>query len=119
MSERRSEHPDQPRAPADVITPPDGYDGADLQTAQEIAAIYGDRPFEPAQAPQPEPEPEPDPIVPPAPVHTKVKWLRLTLLMSGLGLLAAVSTVFGMMMAVASDLPEVEVLDLATRSSKI
>jgi penicillin-binding protein 1A len=52
-------------------------------------------------------------------VHTKIKWLRLGALLSGLGLLAAVSTVFGMMMAVASDLPEVEVLDLATRSSKI
>ena len=119
MSERRSEHPEDPRAQADVITPPDGYDGADLETAHEIAAIYGDGPYEYAHAPEPEPEPEPEPLVPPAPVQTKIKWLRLTLLLSGLGLLAAVSTVFGMMMAVASDLPEVEVLDLATRSSKI
>ena len=34
-------------------------------------------------------------------------------------LLAAVSTVFGMMMAVASDLPEIDVLDVATRQSTI
>src|SRR5687768_16054980 len=76
--ERSSQDPDDPRAPharADVITPPEGYDGADLETARAIAAIYGDRPF---GAADPEPEPEPEPIVPPAPVHTKIKWLRLT-----------------------------------------
>ena len=38
----------------------------------------------------------------------KLKKLRLLALMFGFGLLAAVSTVFGMMMAVASDLPALE-----------
>jgi penicillin-binding protein 1A len=127
--ERSSQDPDTPpragaqHAPADVITPPEGYDGLEIDTAQQIAAIYGDNAFvappPPRGRPEPEPEPEPEPLVPPAPVHTKIKWLRLGALLSGLGLLAAISTVFGMMMAVASDLPEVEVLDLATRSSKI
>ncbi|MDP9134805.1 MAG: transglycosylase domain-containing protein, partial [Actinomycetota bacterium] len=38
----------------------------------------------------------------------KVKKLRLLLILSGLATLALVSTVFGMMMAVASDLPQLE-----------
>ncbi|MGH2876252.1 MAG: transglycosylase domain-containing protein, partial [Solirubrobacteraceae bacterium] len=38
----------------------------------------------------------------------RVKKLRLLSIVIGLGLLAAVSTVFGMMMAVASDLPQIE-----------
>jgi penicillin-binding protein 1A len=38
----------------------------------------------------------------------RVKKLRLTLILGGLGALALVSTVFGMMMAVASDLPKLE-----------
>jgi penicillin-binding protein 1A len=40
--------------------------------------------------------------------HVRIKKLRVFLLLSGLGLLAAVSTVFGAMMAVASDLPSLE-----------
>src|SRR3954466_1468611 len=38
----------------------------------------------------------------------RIRKLRLFLLLLGLGVLAAVSTVFGMMMAVASDLPQLE-----------
>ncbi len=38
----------------------------------------------------------------------KVKKLRLLLILAGLSILAMVSTVFGMMMAVASDLPQLE-----------
>ena len=51
---------------------------------------------------------------PPADVHAfprsrpRVKKLRLLLVLFGLSLLALVSTVFGMMMAVASDLPDLE-----------
>src|SRR5215207_6348056 len=41
-------------------------------------------------------------------VSLRIRKLRVLLLLAGLGLLAAVSTVFGMMMAVASDLPELE-----------
>jgi penicillin-binding protein 1A len=41
-------------------------------------------------------------------VSLRIRKLRVFLLLAGLGLLAAVSTVFGMMMAVASDLPELE-----------
>jgi penicillin-binding protein 1A len=45
---------------------------------------------------------------PPATPVGKVKKLRLALILTGLSLLAMVSTVFGMMMAVASDLPQLE-----------
>jgi len=44
----------------------------------------------------------------PPPARPKVKRLRLTLIVAGLLLLGLVSTVFGMMMAVASDLPQLE-----------
>ena len=40
--------------------------------------------------------------------RVRIRKLRLLLLLIGLGALAAVSTVFGMMMAVASDLPQLE-----------
>jgi penicillin-binding protein 1A len=49
--------------------------------------------------------------------HLRIRKLRLFALLLGLGILAAVSTVFGMMMAVASDLPELE--QPATRNSVI
>src|SRR6476661_6497419 len=43
-----------------------------------------------------------------APVKPRLKWPRLLAILIPLGLLAVVSTVFGMMMAVASDLPNLE-----------
>ena len=49
--------------------------------------------------------------------QVRIRKLRLFALLLGLGILAAVSTVFGMMMAVASDLPELE--QPATRNSII
>src|SRR5215212_1053986 len=45
---------------------------------------------------------------PPPKVPVRIRKLRVLALLAGLGLLAAVSTVFGMMMAVASDLPTLE-----------
>src|SRR5205823_882239 len=42
------------------------------------------------------------------PGKPRVKKLRLLLILIGLGILAVISTVFGMMMAVASDLPQIE-----------
>ncbi|MGI8903271.1 MAG: transglycosylase domain-containing protein [Solirubrobacteraceae bacterium] len=42
------------------------------------------------------------------PTKPKVRKLRLMLFLAGLGTLALISTVFGMMMAVASDLPQLE-----------
>jgi penicillin-binding protein 1A len=42
------------------------------------------------------------------PGKPRVKKLRLLLILVGLGILAVISTVFGMMMAVASDLPQIE-----------
>ena len=45
---------------------------------------------------------------PPAAPKPKLKKLRLTFVLLGLCVLAMVSTVFGMMMAVASDLPRLE-----------
>src|SRR5829696_1955591 len=44
----------------------------------------------------------------PPSVPVRIRKLRVLALLGGLGLLAAVSTVFGMMMAVASDLPSLE-----------
>src|SRR5215203_777524 len=44
----------------------------------------------------------------PPTVSVRIRKLRVLALLAGLGLLAAVSTVFGMMMAVASDLPALE-----------
>src|SRR4051794_20884962 len=57
--------------------------------------------------------PEPDPTAlgngdEPPTTRPRVYKLRLALIVAGLGLLAAVSTVFGMMMAVAQDLPSLE-----------
>jgi penicillin-binding protein 1A len=45
---------------------------------------------------------------PPPPPRPKLKKLRLAFVLFGLGCLAVVSTVFGMLMAVASDLPSLE-----------
>jgi len=45
---------------------------------------------------------------PPAPPRPKLKKLRLAFILGGLGILALISTIFGMMMAVASDLPSLE-----------
>ena len=55
----------------------------------------------------------------PPPLKPKIKWLRLLALLTGIGLLALVSAVFGMLMAVASDLPQIDVLDVSTRTSRI
>ncbi len=44
----------------------------------------------------------------PPPLKPRVRKLRLLLLLLGLGALALVSMVFGMMMAVASDIPQIE-----------
>ncbi len=52
--------------------------------------------------------PKPGDGSPPSPVKPKLKKLRLALILGGLAVLALVSTVFGMMMAVASDLPDLE-----------
>src|SRR5687768_10022318 len=53
------------------------------------------------------------------PAKPKIRKLRLLALLTGLGLLAGVSTVFGMMMAVASDLPELEVLEVSDTPSEL
>jgi penicillin-binding protein 1A len=53
-------------------------------------------------------QPAPAPAEPPPPPKPKLKKLRLALVVLGLSVLALVSTVFGMLMAVASDLPSLE-----------
>ena len=45
---------------------------------------------------------------PPKPARPKLKKLRLALVILGLSVLALISTVFGMLMAVASDLPSLD-----------
>ncbi|MEA2272553.1 MAG: penicillin-binding protein [Solirubrobacteraceae bacterium] len=56
----------------------------------------------------PEPIPFARPPFPPSAGRPRIKKLRLFLILLGLALLALISTVFGMMMAVASDLPALE-----------
>ena len=51
--------------------------------------------------------------------HVRIRKLRLFALLIGLGILAAVSTVFGMMMAVASDLPNLDQPAEGARNSVI
>ena len=45
---------------------------------------------------------------PPPPAKPKLKKLRMAFVLFGLGVIAAISTLFGMLMAVASDLPALE-----------
>src|SRR4051794_20904245 len=51
--------------------------------------------------------------------RTRIRKLRLFFVLSGLSILAVISAVFGMMMAVASDLPEIDGLDVSSRPSHI
>src|SRR5262245_60541021 len=62
-----------------------------VDTGSNITPLFGDR--EPPEPPR---------------VRTRVKKLRLLAIIVPLALLAIVSTLFGMMMAVASDLPDLE-----------
>src|SRR4051812_48647022 len=71
-----------------------------------VRAVPGARVMSVAEPPSITPLPLPESG--PRPPRPKVKKLRLTLIVLGLGGLALVSTVFGMMMAVASDLPQLE-----------
>ena len=83
-----------------------------------------DRPSHPAVVAEDEP-PTVVPLHPeyatgdeePPKVPVRIRKLRVLALLAGLGLLAVVSTVFGMMMAVASDLPALE--EPATQNSVI
>ena len=84
-----------------------------MDTREHIEAIYGTGRFEPAIPLAPAEPPAPPPPRP------KLRKLRVFLVLAGLGMLAVVSAVFGMMMAVASDLPEIDVLDVSTRPSHI
>jgi penicillin-binding protein 1A len=54
------------------------------------------------------PPPPPPPVLPPPRTSPRLKKLRILFVLAGLSVLAAVSTVFGMMMAVAQDLPALE-----------
>jgi penicillin-binding protein 1A len=64
--------------------------------------------------------PDSDPPTPPPRAKTKVKKLRLLAILVPLALLAVVSTIFGMMMAVASDLPALEQLpQVAKRKNSV
>ena len=73
--------------------------------------------IEPTRLPQTTPPPppvEPPPVDPfddgdgGPPERPKLKKLRLALVLAGLGFIAVISTVFGMMMAVAADVPDLE-----------
>ncbi|HEX8101483.1 MAG TPA: transglycosylase domain-containing protein [Solirubrobacteraceae bacterium] len=62
----------------------------------------------------------PGPPSPPPPrARVRIKKLRLLALLTGLGILAAVSAAFGMMMAVAADLPEIDRLELSSKNSVV
>src|SRR4051812_16595199 len=66
------------------------------------------RPQEPPSSQNGAPEREPEPAAAGAPKKPKVKKLRLALVLLGLSALAFISTLFGMMMAVANELPQLE-----------
>jgi penicillin-binding protein 1A len=68
------------------------------------------QPPSPTLLPTPAREPvvQPAGVAPPKAPKRKLKKLRLAFVLFGLGLLAIVSTVFGMLMAVSSDLPALE-----------
>ena len=53
-------------------------------------------------------EPDEEAPPPPPPPKPKLKKLRMAFVLLGLGVIAAISTLFGMLMAVASDLPALE-----------
>jgi penicillin-binding protein 1A len=76
----------------------------------------------------PPPEPEPEPLLPidrpsmlhpepDAPKRVRIRKLRVFGVLLGLGVLAVISTIFGMMMAVTSDLPALE--EPAGRNSEL
>ncbi|MEA2386488.1 MAG: penicillin-binding protein [Thermoleophilaceae bacterium] len=70
-------------------------------------------PTRPPQTAPPPPPVEPPPVDPfgdggGPPERPKLKKLRLAFVLGGLGFIALISTVFGMMMAVASDIPALE-----------
>jgi len=79
-------------------------------TEQEPAADHGGAEVIPLPLADPRPVHPEDPEGP-VRVRPKIRWLRLISLVSGLGVLACVSTVFGMMMAVAADLPKLDAFD--------
>jgi penicillin-binding protein 1A len=72
-------------------------------------------PTGPHLAPVPDLPPAVDPAAPTPKRRTKVKKLRLLAILVPLAALACVSTLFGMMMAVASDLPSLEQLPQVTK----
>ncbi|MBN1527652.1 MAG: transglycosylase domain-containing protein [Thermoleophilaceae bacterium] len=74
-----------PEPPTTTITPRDGRTGGRFDRSNG--------------APPPQP---------PDPARPRLKKLRVALLLLGLSILALISTVFGMLMAVASDLPALE-----------
>jgi hypothetical protein len=73
-----------PEPPTSTITPPAGSPGGRFS------------------------RPNGGPPEPPRPPKPKLKKLRLALVLLGLSVLALISTVFGMLMAVASDLPSLD-----------
>ena len=73
-----------PEPPTTTITPPGGRAGGRFERSNGA------------------------PPAPPDPAKPRLKKLRVALLLLGLSILALVSTVFGMLMAVASDLPALE-----------
>ncbi len=80
------------RPPFERIHPPHDDRRMSVETGSNITPLFGDD----------------DPPSGPPPVKPRVRKLRLLAIFVPLALLAVVSTVFGMMMAVASDLPDLE-----------
>jgi penicillin-binding protein 1A len=89
-----------PREELDVPVPlaPSGTDGGPPRRGGTTSGRDGDGNGAPPAAP----------AAPPPPARPRLRKLRLALILTGLILLALISTVFGMMMAVASDLPQLE-----------
>jgi penicillin-binding protein 1A len=113
------------RAPQDAAPSANGDDPYAHHAFESAAARSAERRARRADEPEPEPEPqappEPEyaPVIPldrpsmlheepSAPKRVKIRKLRVFGVLLGLGVLAVISTIFGMLMAVTSDLPSLE-----------
>jgi penicillin-binding protein 1A len=97
---------DTPPTDGDIAThtPPEGEKAVDNAYAHHAYSANG-RGGEPPEIP-----PGPDSLLPeePRPARVRIRKLRVFVVLLGLGVLAVVSTVFGMVMAITYDLPQLE-----------
>jgi penicillin-binding protein 1A len=101
--------------PTDLVTPPDGYEHHGLDYEAPVIPI--DRESSAGDGRRGGGPPEPPDDTPETKRRVRIRKLRVLGILFFLGTLAFVSSVFGMMMAVTSDLPELK--KPSTRNSKL